>query len=68
MKCQSLFSGKNKKDISECHMLKFLPSMQRVKGQIACIEIARALSASFFVTLCTIITLSIGTDGPLKTV
>ena len=27
MKCQSLFSGKNKKNISKCHLLKVLPSM-----------------------------------------
>ena len=27
MECQSLFSGKNKKNISECRLLKFLPSM-----------------------------------------
>ena len=25
MKCQSLFFGKNKKNISKCHLLKFLP-------------------------------------------
>ena len=31
MKCQILFSRKNKKNISECHLLKFLPSMQSVK-------------------------------------
>ena len=27
MKCQSLFSAKNKKNISECRMLEFLTSM-----------------------------------------
>ena len=31
MKCQSLFSGKNKKNIPKCSMLKFLPSMQNLK-------------------------------------
>ena len=31
MQCDSLFSGKNKKNISKCHQLKFLPSMQSVK-------------------------------------
>ena len=30
MKYQSLFSGKNKKNISKCLLLKFLPSMQSV--------------------------------------
>ena len=27
MKCQIPFSGENKKNISKCHLLKFLPSM-----------------------------------------
>ena len=30
MKCQSLFSGKNKKNVTNCHLLNFLPSMQSV--------------------------------------
>ena len=30
MKCQNLFSGKNKKNISICHLLKILPSMLSV--------------------------------------
>ena len=30
MKCQSLFSGENKKNIPNCHLLKFLPSMLRI--------------------------------------
>ena len=34
MKCQSLFSGKNKKIISECHLLKFLPSMLSGKSYL----------------------------------
>ena len=29
MKCQILFSRKNKKSISKCRLLKFLPGMQR---------------------------------------
>ena len=32
MKCQSLFSGKNRKNISKCHQLKILPSMQSVNN------------------------------------
>ena len=32
MKCQIPFSRKNKKNISKCHLLKFLPSMQSVKS------------------------------------
>ena len=31
MKCQRLFPGKNNKNISNCHLLKFLPSMLNVK-------------------------------------
>ena len=31
IKCQMLFSGKNYKNISKCHLLKFLPSMPSVK-------------------------------------
>ena len=31
MECQSLFSGKNKKNISKCCLLEFLPSMLNVK-------------------------------------
>ena len=30
MKCQSLFSGKNEKNISNCHLLNILPSMLNV--------------------------------------
>ena len=31
MKCQSLFLEKNKKTISKCHLLKFLPSLLSVQ-------------------------------------
>ena len=31
MKCQNLFSGKNKKNISVSHLLKILPRVLRVK-------------------------------------
>ena len=31
MRCQVLFSRRNKKNISKCHLLKFLPSMQNVE-------------------------------------
>ena len=31
MKCQILFSRKNKKNISKCHVLEFLSNMQSVK-------------------------------------
>ena len=30
MKCQILFSGKNKKNISKCHLLKILPRVLSV--------------------------------------
>ena len=32
MKCQMLFSGKNKKNISKCHLLKILPRVLDAKG------------------------------------
>ena len=32
MKCQILFSRKNKINFSNCRLLKFLPSMQSIKG------------------------------------
>ena len=31
MKCQILFSWKNKKNVSKCHLLRFLPSMLSVR-------------------------------------
>ena len=34
MKCQILFSGKNKKNISKCHLLKILPRVLGVKQQL----------------------------------
>ena len=33
MKCQIIFSGKNKNNISECHLLKFFPIMLSVKNK-----------------------------------
>ena len=32
MKCQILFSGKNKKNISKCRLLKILPRVLSVKN------------------------------------
>ena len=34
MKCQNLFSSKNKKNILKCCLLNFLPSMLSVKNVI----------------------------------
>ena len=34
MECQILFSGKNKKNISKCRLLKILPSMQSVRDMV----------------------------------
>ena len=31
MKCQILFSGQNKKNVSKCDLLRFLPTMLNVK-------------------------------------
>ena len=35
MKCQILFSGKNKKNISKCRLLKILPRVLNVKQHAA---------------------------------
>ena len=32
MKCQVLFTGKNKKTVSNCHLLKFLPRVLSIKS------------------------------------
>ena len=32
MKCQSLFSGKNKKNILKCHLVNFLPKVLSIKS------------------------------------
>ena len=34
MKCHILFSGKNKKNISKCRLLKILPRVLRVKASV----------------------------------
>ena len=34
MKCQRVFSGENKKNVSKCRLLKFLPSMLIVKKNV----------------------------------
>ena len=39
MKCQIPFSGKNKKNISKCHLLKILPRVLRVNQQFTSLKI-----------------------------
>ena len=39
MKCQILFSGKNKKNISKCRLLKILPRVLSVKICICCLRL-----------------------------
>ena len=43
MKCQGLFSEKNKNNLSKCRLLSFLPSMQSVKEE----DIHRKLSVQY---------------------
>ena len=43
MKCQNLFSGKNKKNISVCCLLKNVPRVLRVKSQFYVYSILRHL-------------------------
>ena len=38
MNCQITFSGKNKKNISKCHLLKILPRVLSVKTEKILIE------------------------------
>ena len=47
MKCQSLFSGESKKNISTCSLLNVSPSMQIVKWTVAIV-----LQGSTFVSSC----------------
>ena len=37
MKCQILFSGKNKKNISKCRLLRILPRVLSVNGDLGCV-------------------------------
>ena len=39
MRCQILFSRKDKKNISKCRLLKFLPSMQSVNKKYTILTI-----------------------------
>ena len=47
MKCQNLFFGKNKKNISVCRLLKILPNMLSIKKMVHCQE--RPLLIFFFI-------------------
>ena len=49
MKFQILFSGKNKKNISKCHLLKFLPRVLRVKGVKIIYACFRNVSARIYI-------------------
>ena len=49
MKCLSLFSGKNKKNISKYHLLNFFQSMLSVNGTIG---YGRILQESFMGVPC----------------
>ena len=39
MKCQILFSGKNKKNISKCHLLKILPRVLSVNMTLSYVKL-----------------------------
>ena len=52
MKCQILFSGKNKKNILKCRLLQILPRVLSVKhtartNSILCVVDFRKLNATF---------------------
>ena len=46
MKCQILFSGKNKKNISKCHLLKILPRVLSVNMLAQNVHIAKILNTT----------------------
>ena len=50
MNCQSLFSGENKENISNCHLLTFLPSMQclEIHGLPVSVDMQLSLSIAIF--------------------
>ena len=48
MKCQNLFSGKNKKNISKCRLLKILPRVLSVKS----LMLGKIFSRQHFVLFC----------------
>ena len=48
MKCQILFSGKNKKNISKCRLLKILPRVLSVKLPVSK-ERALAVHVTYFI-------------------
>ena len=52
MKCQILFSGKNKKNISKCHLLKILPRVLSV-NKLHVNELVEKDQISSLFSLCT---------------
>ena len=67
MKCRSLFSGKNKKIISKCHLLKFLPNMLLVKQQSVILFMLRFTIKvnSFSVMVCSCLDVLVRTTNAL---
>ena len=49
MKCQNLFSGKNKKNISKCHLLNFLPRVLSIN--ILSPSVNNLIIIAIFITL-----------------
>ena len=50
MKCQILCSGKNKKNISKCRLLKSLPRMPSVKLKMGSSEVEESAGCQWFNT------------------
>ena len=48
MKCHSFFLGKNKKNISECHLLKVLPKVLNVELALLLYIFPRQVEIFFF--------------------
>ena len=47
MKCQILFSGKNKKNISKCRLLKILPRVLSVKFAFLTVKFQTIIQQNF---------------------
>ena len=54
MQCQILFSGKNKKNISKCRLLKILPRVLSVKKILDSLFLFCAKSGHFTLDFCEI--------------
>ena len=55
MKCQILFSGKNKKNISKCYLLKILPRGLSIKVTVNNLSVQLLLCLEMIVGTCVLL-------------